>query len=111
MTRKRIESERLADDAGDGSDGLPWVAGLKGVRGKGRCFDWLRRAGHSADLAPGWPADRGSCVGEFSGLLPAGEPEGSLGAIGCGLTPRSVLEKLGQMQMADVHVPTNDGRA
>ena len=27
-----------------------------------------------------------------------------------GLTPRSVLEKLGQMQMVDVHVPTNDGR-
>lgn len=27
-----------------------------------------------------------------------------------GLTPRSVLEKLGQMQMVDVHVPTSDGR-
>lgn len=27
-----------------------------------------------------------------------------------GLTPRSALEKLGQMQMVDVHVPTSDGR-
>ena len=27
-----------------------------------------------------------------------------------GLTPRSVLEKLGTMQMIDVHLPTTDGR-
>ena len=27
-----------------------------------------------------------------------------------GLTPRAVLEKLGQIQMVDVHVPTSDGR-
>ena len=27
-----------------------------------------------------------------------------------GLTPRSVLEKLGAMQMLDVHLPTTDGR-
>jgi hypothetical protein len=27
-----------------------------------------------------------------------------------GLTPRSVLEKLGGMQMVDVHLPTTDGR-
>ena len=27
-----------------------------------------------------------------------------------GLTTRSALEKLGAMQMIDVHVPTNDGR-
>lgn len=27
-----------------------------------------------------------------------------------GLTPRVMLEKLGQIQMVDVHVPTNDGR-
>ena len=27
-----------------------------------------------------------------------------------GLTPRAVLEKLGAMQMIDVHVPTSDGR-
>ena len=27
-----------------------------------------------------------------------------------GLTPRSVLEKLGAMQMVDVHLPTTDGR-
>ncbi|MBN8248155.1 MAG: IS1634 family transposase, partial [Verrucomicrobia bacterium] len=27
-----------------------------------------------------------------------------------GLTPRAVLEKLGQIQMVDVHVPTHDGR-
>ena len=27
-----------------------------------------------------------------------------------GLTPRSVLEKLGAMQMIDVHLPTTDGR-
>jgi len=27
-----------------------------------------------------------------------------------GLTPRSVLEKLGTIQMIDVHLPTTDGR-
>lgn len=27
-----------------------------------------------------------------------------------GLTPRSVLEKFGAMQMIDVHLPTTDGR-
>ncbi len=30
--------------------------------------------------------------------------------LGLGLTPRSVLEKLGAMQMLDVHLPTTDGR-
>jgi transposase len=33
-----------------------------------------------------------------------------LRALAPGLTPRSVLEKLGAMQMIDVHLPTTDGR-
>jgi DDE family transposase len=33
-----------------------------------------------------------------------------LHALAPGLTPRSVLEKFGAMQMIDVHVPTTDGR-
>ncbi|MCP4303471.1 MAG: IS1634 family transposase [bacterium] len=34
----------------------------------------------------------------------------SLRALAPGLTPRAVLEKLGAMQMVDVHLPTTDGR-
>ena len=52
--------------------------------GRGSVPEPEGRSGHSADLAPGCPADRGACVREFSGLLPAGEPEGPPGAIGTG---------------------------
>jgi len=33
-----------------------------------------------------------------------------LKALAPGLTPRSVLDKLGEIQMIDVHLPTTDGR-
>lgn len=43
--------------------------------------------GNPTDLASGREADRGACVRELPGVLPARKPEGPIGEVGAGTDP------------------------
>jgi hypothetical protein len=69
-----------------------------------------RRSRAAADLPSGHAAHRGHIFIAFLAYCLHVTLGRRLRDLAPGLTPRSVLEKLGAMQMLDGHLPTSDGR-